>query len=164
MKSTTQKFWFIGAICFSLAGVINLIDERYTIGIAFIIIGLVFFFTSIRDSGDTDKSTESKLPVVDLENIDSEIKRLISEGEKIKAVKMYRTAAGVGLAEAMRYVDSIHKGVKLPDTNTEDIDSEVRNLILQGEKIKAIKVYRMATGLGLREAKEYIDIMSQKLR
>jgi ribosomal protein L7/L12 len=33
----------------------------------------------------------------------------------------------------------------------------VRNLVLQGKKIEAIKVLRDETGLGLREAKDIVD-------
>ncbi len=37
------------------------------------------------------------------------------------------------------------------------MDNELRELITDGERIKAIKKYRMVTGAGLIEAKEYVD-------
>lgn len=40
---------------------------------------------------------------------------------------------------------------------TRNIDSELRNLIAEGKEIKAIKRLRMVSGLGLKEAKEYVD-------
>jgi len=48
----------------------------------------------------------------------------------------------------------------VPDTITENIDEELKILISEGKKIKAIKKYRMATGIGLKEAKDYIDRLS----
>lgn len=41
------------------------------------------------------------------------------------------------------------------------MDNELRELVSEGERIKAIKKYRMATGAGLVEAKEYVDSLSK---
>lgn len=38
-----------------------------------------------------------------------------------------------------------------------NIDDELRGIITNEGKIKAIKIYREHTGLGLKESKEYID-------
>lgn len=57
-------------------------------------------------------------------------------------------------------LDKISKQVGVPSPITENIDIEIRNLVLEGKKIKAIKRYRMVTGIGLKEAKEYIDELS----
>ncbi|QAT40920.1 ribosomal protein L7/L12 [Clostridium sp. JN-9] len=54
-------------------------------------------------------------------------------------------------------LDKIAKQVGVPDTITD----ELKSLILEGKKIEAIKKYRIATGLGLKEAKEYIDSLSK---
>jgi ribosomal protein L7/L12 len=56
-----------------------------------------------------------------------------------------------------------------PDTEghlpiTEAPGEEVRRSILAGNKIRAIKLYREQTGLGLREAKAAIDHLEQVLR
>ena len=50
-------------------------------------------------------------------------------------------------------INKIAKQVGVPDTVT----NELKSLILDGKKIEAIKKYRMVTGLGLLEAKEYVD-------
>lgn len=39
------------------------------------------------------------------------------------------------------------------------VDAEVRRLVLEGQKIRAIKVVRENTGLGLKEAKDLVDRM-----
>nr|WP_243175624.1 ribosomal protein L7/L12 [Clostridium gasigenes] len=100
-----------------------------------------------------------------LENIDVELKNLIAEGKRIKAIKKYRIVTGLGLKEAKDYVDSLSKFDQSvgSDTMLENIDVELKNLIEQGEKIKAIKRYRIVTGLGLKEAKDYVDSLSEKI-
>lgn len=54
-------------------------------------------------------------------------------------------------------LNKIAEQVGVPDTITD----ELKSLILEGKKIEAIKKYRIATGLGLKEAKEYIDSLSK---
>ncbi|MBU3216035.1 ribosomal protein L7/L12 [Clostridium estertheticum] len=54
-------------------------------------------------------------------------------------------------------VNRIVEQVGVPDTVTD----ELKSLILEGKRIKAIKRYREVTGLGLIEAKEYVDLLSE---
>ena len=42
------------------------------------------------------------------------------------------------------------------------MDIKLRKLIAEGKEIKAIKKYRMVTGFGLKEAKEYVDLISKE--
>ncbi|WP_175490809.1 ribosomal protein L7/L12 [Clostridium gasigenes] len=100
-----------------------------------------------------------------LENIDVELKNLIEEGKKIKAIKRYRIVTGLGLKEAKDYVDLLSKSnnTVISDAVVENIDVELKNLIKEGKKIKAIKKYRIVTGLGLKEAKDYVDSLSEKI-
>ena len=49
-----------------------------------------------------------------------------------------------------------HMGVSIPEPEWE---ASVRALIQQGNKIAAIKACREATGLGLKEAKDYVESM-----
>ena len=56
-------------------------------------------------------------------------------------------------------VDNKISEIGTQTTVSEDIQSELKNLIAEGKEIKAIKRYRMVTGVGLKEAKEYIDNM-----
>lgn len=41
---------------------------------------------------------------------------------------------------------------------------EIRESLFSGRKIEAIKTYREATGLGLKEAKEFIDQLEAQMR
>jgi len=54
-------------------------------------------------------------------------------------------------------LNKIAEQVGVPDTITD----ELKSLILEGKKVESIKKYRIATGLGLKEAKEYIDSLSK---
>lgn len=44
----------------------------------------------------------------------------------------------------------------------EGLDIELKDLIAAGEVSKAIKRYREVTGQGLKEAKEYVDLLSEE--
>jgi ribosomal protein L7/L12 len=50
-----------------------------------------------------------------------------------------------------------HCGQPKPTSGQESWAEEVRNLVNQGNKIEAIKRVREATGMGLKEAKNYVD-------
>ena len=54
-------------------------------------------------------------------------------------------------------INKIAKQVGVPDTITD----ELKQLLMESRKIEAIKKYRMATGAGLIEAKEYVDSLSK---
>lgn len=56
----------------------------------------------------------------------------------------------------------ISKHLGLTDTVMENIDEELKALISQGKKIKAVKRYREVTGIGLKESKEYVDLLVER--
>jgi ribosomal L7/L12-like protein/putative oligomerization/nucleic acid binding protein len=43
-----------------------------------------------------------------------------------------------------------------------DLEAKVRELVARGQKITAIKVVRMATGMGLKEAKDWVDALPSR--
>lgn len=46
-------------------------------------------------------------------------------------------------------------GIKPPPMSPSD--QELRQLVLAGKKIEAIKLHRQRTGMGLKESKEYVE-------
>ncbi|MBU3146294.1 ribosomal protein L7/L12 [Clostridium sp. CF012] len=60
-----------------------------------------------------------------------------------------------------KVLEKIAKQIGVPETA---VDDEIKSLVIDGKKIKAIKMYRQTTGLGLKEAKEQIDLLSEKLK
>ena len=105
----------------------------------------------------------------------AELKRLISSGQKIEAVKLYREITGVGLKEAKDAVEAMEAGRPVVITRAaattnaryeaaDDLSPAVRlrevmALIQSGQKIEAIKLYREITGVGLKEAKDAVEAM-----
>jgi ribosomal protein L7/L12 len=51
-----------------------------------------------------------------------------------------------------------------PNTALAEPSEYLKRLILLGKKIEAIKVYREQTGVGLKEAKDYIDALERQIR
>ena len=45
----------------------------------------------------------------------------------------------------------------------QDVIDSIREALFAGQKIKAIKLYREATGQGLKEAKEFIEALGERL-
>jgi len=103
------------------------------------------------------------------------IKALTAKGDKLGAVKELRAATGLGLADAVRIVEKMSpaKGKpaggpdlsKAPQTDADrllagigpDHLDELRSLVGAGQQIQAIKRVRELTGLGLKEAKDFVD-------
>jgi ribosomal protein L7/L12 len=64
------------------------------------------------------------------------------------------------LARIERKLDLVMQHLDLHDhTPATDPLHEVRALIGQGKKIQAVKVYRDLTGVGLKEAKDAVDML-----
>lgn len=57
-------------------------------------------------------------------------------------------------------LNRISEHIGLPDPVSEELKTVLLELVSKGEKIKAVKEYRKATGAGLLEAKQYVDELS----
>lgn len=60
-------------------------------------------------------------------------------------------------------LNKIINHLEIEDDELNKINDELNKLIIEGKKVKAVKLYRMATGAGLKESKEYIDALADKL-
>ena len=60
-------------------------------------------------------------------------------------------------------VDVLLKHAGIAYDPYENLSDEVIRAVQQGEKIQAIKHYRAETGVGLREAKEFIEEVQRRL-
>jgi len=107
---------------------------------------------------------------------DDAVRERLAAGDKIGAIKLYREATGLGLAEAKAAVETIESGgrigfsppasmapVALGASAAAGFDDRIRALLLQGDKLGAIKLYRQETGLGLREAKGAVESVAAGL-
>ncbi|MEH7413806.1 ribosomal protein L7/L12 [Neobacillus drentensis] len=67
------------------------------------------------------------------------------------------------LARVNKTLNKIALLIGVPDEVTEDVTEELLSHIAEGKKIKAIKRYRMVTGHGLKESKEYVDSLTKEI-
>lgn len=102
-----------------------------------------------------------------LQQLLDDIRAQIAAGNRIEAIKIYREATGAGLAEAKEAVELIAAG-KPPRADgaaTPDQMSlqRIKAEISAGNPIEAIRLYRAATGLGLKESKDAVEILAFEL-
>ena len=97
-----------------------------------------------------------------------EVKDLYLKNKKLEAVKALREATGLGLADAVRIADKLgatgkpaaNSGTAVTSTAMAigpDHQDEIRSLVAAGQQIQAIKKVRELTGMGLKDAKDYVD-------
>lgn len=98
----------------------------------------------------------------------AEIQHDLATNSTIVAIKKVRDWTGLGLAEAKALVDFLSQGGHLatqeskPATlstglSDDQLLTKLKSLVQAGQKIQAIKIYREATGVGLKEAKDFVD-------
>jgi ribosomal protein L7/L12 len=97
-----------------------------------------------------------------------EVQDLYLKNKKLEAVKALRAATGLGLADAVRITDKLGAAGK-PGASVQpaaggtaadigpDHQDEIRSLVAAGQQIQAIKKVRELTGMGLKDAKDYVD-------
>jgi ribosomal protein L7/L12 len=83
----------------------------------------------------------------------------IRRGSLVEAIKLLR-ARGIGLAEAKASIDAHVRGFATPsaaERATRALPPDAARAIARGYMIEAIKLLRAETGIGLKEAKEWVD-------
>lgn len=83
---------------------------------------------------------------------------LVAQGKKIEAIKELRERTGWGLAEAKVYVEQLTATPPAFHENPGHL-ARVRELAAGGRKIEAIKLQRQFTGMGLKEAKQFVEAL-----
>ncbi len=73
------------------------------------------------------------------------------------AIVILRRQAGSGIV----IVQSAPPAAKAPPVDDSDLAGTVRALLAAGKKIEAVKLVRERTGLGLKEAKDFVDGLEQ---
>ncbi len=101
--------------------------------------------------------------------LEQEIQHLLAENKAISAIKLYRERTGAGLKEAKDVIDRMRMGMAFEaiaspseaPVDHQSLEDEVRDLLAQGHKISAIKLYRERTGRGLKESREAVERLDQ---
>lgn len=98
-------------------------------------------------------------------DLEREVRSLLEQGNKIEAVKVYREHTGAGLKDAKDAVEALQRGPGLPrDAETATHwEVEVLRLLGEGEKIKAVKLYKERTGATLFDSKQAVESMAERL-
>jgi ribosomal protein L7/L12 len=92
--------------------------------------------------------------------LEDQIRELLASGDKIAAIKRFREATSVGLAEAKAAVEALEAGRSLTawaPFDDSELTQQVCDLLSRGEKIEAVKRYRDRFHVGLRDAKEAVE-------
>ncbi|WP_149496583.1 hypothetical protein [Roseiconus lacunae] len=97
-----------------------------------------------------------------------DIRALVNAGKKIEAVKRVRQRERCSLRQALQIVDSIECGESVhlnetPDTLDEHHMDAILDAIDRGNKLEAVKLYRDASGNNLRECKEFVEGLMNRL-
>ena len=92
-----------------------------------------------------------------------EIHKLLHDKQLIQAIKVYRDATGVSLAEAKEAVEEMARNelTKPPSgvRNYDDpvLEGKIKSLLSKGKKIEAVKIYREEYGVSLKEAHDAVE-------
>jgi ribosomal protein L7/L12 len=94
----------------------------------------------------------------------AELLEVLRRDGKIAAIKVYREKTGASLAEAKTTIEALDAG--RPLTGSVELDehteSQLLNLLRDGKTIEAIKVFREATGYGLKDSKSEVEALARK--
>ncbi len=96
------------------------------------------------------------------ESLPPEVKAALDRGNKIEAIKLLRHVTGLGLKEAKEAVERVEAGgsLNMPHKVFKGAGSAgIASLLLQGNKIEAIRLYREQNGVGLKDAKKAVEAM-----
>jgi ribosomal protein L7/L12 len=109
-------------------------------------------------------SDQTDAPELNPDSLEDAIRSLLTQGQKIAAIKLYREQTGVGLAEAKNAVEMIERGGGLPSAKAAApaTEQQVLELLAAGKKIAAIKLYREQMHVGLKAAKDAVEALAAK--
>lgn len=97
-----------------------------------------------------------------VKSLADEIASLLAQGNKMEAIKLFRERTDVGLKEAKDAVEAMErdKSPLSPDRLESKQEQEVLVLLREGKKMEAIKLYRQATGAGMKDSREAVEALA----
>jgi ribosomal protein L7/L12 len=134
--------------------------------------GCTYFDAVVTGAATRCPSCGAEQPRRDVEesshSLEDELRAFLDRGDKIGAIKLYREATGVGLAEATHAVNAFESGAALnassgpPATDEDSLEADVLNALSGNGMIAAIKLYRERTKVGLKEAKDAVEAIAAR--
>jgi ribosomal protein L7/L12 len=102
------------------------------------------------------------------QSLDGRVLALVIDGRKIEAIMLYRDLTGAGLKEAKEAVEALERDGSAPapcsasgPRESSGADADVLDLLRAEQKIRAIKLYRDKTGVGLADAKNAVEALAR---
>jgi ribosomal protein L7/L12 len=143
-------------------------QPEWIIGIASVLIAIIVSVSQSRKQSrpmlSAERYTELNSLLIDEEAIRDQLR----SGNKIRAIKLYREQTGVGLKEAKYAVEMMEQERQhmlfSEQAQMYSGDDAIQHMLIAGNKINAIKLYRQRTGVGLKEAKDAVDRMALGLK
>ena len=110
-------------------------------------------------------SPEADTPLAELRLTDweREALALIKQQRKLEAIKLVRERTGQDLQTAMETVDRLNHGWRTRWRPLPPTGDPIRDLLQQGRKIDAMKLYLQQHRVGLKQAKDALDAMEQEM-
>jgi len=99
------KIWLFSSVCFLLAGIINFVEKKYLLGVCFVSLGLTYIGLSITHYKKYNRPSIIEVSDLVLEKMNTELRTLITKGEKNKAIQRYRIITGSDLKQANDYIN-----------------------------------------------------------
>jgi ribosomal protein L7/L12 len=112
-------------------------------------------------------------------SLPGQVRDLAASGDKIGAIKAYREATGADLVTSKHAIDGLVAGGAPPFSAPSPVNQpgypeitplgrmlspEVMRLVESGNKIQAIKLHREQTRVGLKEAKDAVEVYERELK
>jgi len=108
-------------------------------------------------------------PAENANDVPPEVTALVEQGRMVEAVKRVRQLKGLSTAEAKAWVDGLRAGHATVRSRTPALvmrldESDIQREIREGRMINAIKLYREMTGVGLKEARDAVQALRDRMR
>lgn len=102
-------------------------------------------------------------------NIDDDILNLVATGDYLDAARRLQSRTGLSLEEAAAEIERLRADITPLDPGNgpaiaDPITPAIAEAVRAGRKIEAIKLYRQAHGVGLKEAKDAVDACEATVR
>jgi ribosomal protein L7/L12 len=90
---------------------------------------------------------------------------ILERGDKVLAIKRMRELTGVSLREARELVEAGNAGSALTRSTTGQMPSAAIAALGRGNRIEAMTLVRHAEGLGMKDAKDFVEaFLSENLQ
>ena len=129
---------------------------------ALIAIGLLLYIVRGRKSAYPSAAGDDFEPAQP--DIEAEVRMLVDFGNNAEAIRVLQQKVGFDLQDAKDVVRQMTPGTPVPVLQSDataatedDTDDEARALASDGKLISAINLVREKNGLGLKEAKAYVE-------